>query len=91
MSEVLRKGVKRIYDKKVTVVHDVNLHVRSDNDAVVMVIPTMDLKVDVSMGATVNFTAQPRPIQLFDKASGNNLIWYDKVSAAANAPVCARY
>lgn len=37
------------------------------------------------------FTAQPRLIQLLNKASGNNLIWYDKVSAAANAPVCAQY
>lgn len=43
------------------------------------------------MGSTVNFTTQPKLIQLFDKASGNNLIWYDKDSAASNAPVCKSY
>jgi multiple sugar transport system ATP-binding protein len=70
---------------------EVNLHARSGNDEVVMVIPTVDLKVDVSMGATVNFTTQPRLIQLFDKATGNNLIWFDAASAEANAPVCKEY
>ena len=30
-------------------------------------------------------------IQLFDKESGNNLIWYDPESSAANAPECAKY
>ena len=56
-----------------------------------MVSPTVDLKVDVSTGAKVNFTTQPRLIQLFDKATGNNLIWYDEKSAAADAPVCKKY
>ena len=70
---------------------EVNLHADSNGDEVVMVIPTVDLTVDVSMGSTVNFTTQPRLIQLFDKASGNNLIWYDKDSAANNAPVCKSY
>jgi multiple sugar transport system ATP-binding protein len=70
---------------------EVNLHTRSNNDEVVMVIPTVDLTVDVSMGKTINFTTQPRLIQLFDKASGNNLIWYDEVSAKNNAPMCKEY
>ena len=70
---------------------EVHLHARSDADEVVMVIPTVDLKVDVSQGAKVNFTTQPRLIQLFDKASGNNLVWYDKSSADACAPVCKNY
>jgi hypothetical protein len=56
-----------------------------------MVIPTMDLETDVSMGASIHFTVKPRLIQLFDKKTGNNLIWYDPVSAEANAPECARY
>ena len=30
-------------------------------------------------------------MQFFDKESGNNLIWYDPVSAEANAPVCKEY
>ncbi len=70
---------------------EVNLHADCEGDEVVMVIPTVDLDVDVSMGATVNFTTQPRLIQLFDKATSNNLIWYDAASAAANAPVSKSY
>ena len=70
---------------------EVNLHARSKDDEVVMVIPTVDLEVDVSMGATVNFTTQPKLIQLFDKTTSNNLIWYDKAAAEANAPVCKEY
>jgi len=70
---------------------EVNLHTRSNADEVVMVIPTVDLQTDVSMGKKVHFSTQPGLIQLFDKASGNNLIWYDKESAEANAPVCKNY
>ncbi len=70
---------------------EVHLHARSDEDEVVMVIPTVDLKVDVSAGAKVNFTTQPKLIQLFDKETGNNLIWYDKESADICAPVCKSY
>ena len=51
----------------------------------------MDLKVDVSAGAKVNFTTQPKLIPLFDKASGNNVVWNDKASADACAPVCKNY
>ena len=68
-----------------------NLHARSGADEVVMVIPTVGLEEDVSMGSKVHFSTQPELIQLFDKASGNNLIWYDKESADANAPVCKNY
>ena len=70
---------------------EVNLHADCQGDEVVMVIPTVDLDVDVSMGATVNFTTQPRLIQLFDKATSNNLIWYDAESAKKNAPVSKTY
>ncbi len=68
-----------------------NIHARSNEDEVVMVIPTVDLAADVSMGATVNFTTKPDLIQLFDKASGNNLIWFDPDSATRNEPVCKDY
>ena len=68
-----------------------NIHARTDDDEVVMVIPTIGLGADVSMGSTVRFTTQPELIQLFDKESGNNLIWYDPVSAEANAPECMHY
>ena len=68
-----------------------NLHARCGEDEVVMVIPTVGLAEDVSMGSKVHFNTDPELIQLFDKATGNNLIWYDKVSAENNAPVCRDY
>ena len=68
-----------------------NLHARCGDDEVVMVIPTMDLETDVSMGSEINFTTKPKMIQLFDKETENNLIWFDKASADAHAPECAKY
>jgi multiple sugar transport system ATP-binding protein len=68
-----------------------NIHARSGDDEVVMLIPTVDLTTDVSMGKTINFTTRPHLIQLFDRETGNNLIWYDAESANNNAPVCKRY
>ena len=64
---------------------EVDLHVNCGGDDVVMVLQTMDLEEDVSIGAKLNFTVQPRLIQLFDKESGNNLIWYDQESVDRNA------
>ena len=68
-----------------------NIHARCGDDEVVMLVPTVDLTTDVSMGKTVQFSTKPGLIQLFDKESGNNLIWYDETSAKADAPVCKRY
>ncbi len=68
-----------------------NIHARCGNDEVVMLIPTYDLETDVSMGKTIPFTTKPNLIQLFDKETGNNLIWYDAETAANNAPVCKYY
>ena len=68
-----------------------NIHAKCGEDDVVMVIPTVGLETDVSMGATVSFSTQPELIQLFDKETGNNLIWYDAESAEKNAPVCKKY
>ena len=68
-----------------------NIHARSGDDEVVMVIPTVGLGEDVSMGRVVKFNTQPELLQLFDKESGNNLIWYDPASAEANAPECMNY
>ncbi|MBP5292323.1 MAG: ATP-binding cassette domain-containing protein, partial [Lachnospiraceae bacterium] len=39
MSEVLLKGLKKIYDNKVTAVHDVNLHIK-DKEFIVLVGPS---------------------------------------------------
>ena len=71
--------------------NEVNLHAICDGDRVVMVIPTLNLETDVSMGQEIRFTTQPRLIQLFDKETQNNLIWYDEASAKADAPVCKEY
>jgi hypothetical protein len=68
-----------------------NIHARSNADEVVMVIPTVGTTTDLSIGSTVNFTTKPDLIQLFDKASGNNLIWYDADSVARHEPVCKSY
>ena len=68
-----------------------NIHARSNQDEVVMVVPTVGLDTDVSMGATVQFTTAPDLIQLFDKATSNNLIWYDEVSVSKHEPVCKEY
>ena len=70
---------------------EVHLHADCDGDEVVMVIPTVDLKVDVSQGAEIRFNTKPELIQLFDKDSGNNLIWFDEVSSKADAPVSKTY
>ncbi len=68
-----------------------NIHARCEGDEVVMLIPTVDLTTDVSMGRTVSFTTRPDLIQLFDKETSNNLIWYDEESAKKDAPVCKSY
>ena len=68
-----------------------NIHARSNDDEVVMVVPTVGLETDVSMGAKGNFTTNPDLIQLFDKATSNNLIWYDEVSVSKHEPVCREY
>ena len=68
-----------------------HIHARSNQDEVVMVVPTVGLDTDVSMGATVQFTTAPDLIQLFDKATSNNLIWYDEVSVSKHEPVCREY
>jgi multiple sugar transport system ATP-binding protein len=68
-----------------------NLHARSGNDEVVMVIPTVGLEADVSRGNVISFSTMPELIQLFDKETSRNLIWYDEVSATNNEPVCKSY
>ena len=68
-----------------------NIHAISGDDEVVMVIPTVGLDADVSMGTTVKFDIAPDLIQLFDEETGNNLIWFDEESAKNHAPECAKY
>ena len=68
-----------------------NLHVDCDGDDVIVVLPTVGLKQDVSQGAKIEFTTTPDLIQLFDKETGNNLIWYDAESVEAGSPRCRSY
>ncbi len=70
---------------------EVHIHASSSGDEVVMVVPTIELRQQLNMGDVVPFTMQPGLIQMFDKESGNNLIWYDKASAENCAPVCKSY
>ena len=70
---------------------EVHLHADCQGDEVVMVIQTVDLKTDVSSGTEISFSTKPELIQLFDKETTNNLIWFDEVSAKANAPVSKTY
>ena len=83
--------LKGVVDVSEMLGSEYNIHAKSGDVNIVMVIPTVGLTTDVSMGATVNFTTKPELIQLFDKATGNNLIWYDKESADRNEPVCKNY
>ena len=68
-----------------------NLHVDCDGDDVIVVLPTVGLKQDVSQGAKIEFTTTPDLIQLFDKETGNNFIWYDAESVEAGSPRCRSY
>ena len=68
-----------------------NLHASSNGDDIVMVIPTINIDTDVSMGQTIHFNIRPDLIQLFDEETGLNLIWYDEESDKASAPECAKY
>jgi len=70
---------------------EIHLHTTCDGNEVVMVVPTVGLNVQPKMGDAIRFTAEPGLIQLFDKESQNNLIWFDRASADACQPVCKRY
>ena len=52
---------------------------------------TAVIEVSEMLGSEVHFTVDSGLIQLFDKSSGNNLIWYDENSSKVHAPVCRNY
>ena len=70
-----------------------HLHTNCQGDEIVMIVSTVGLDQGLINGTTtsVNFSFPADLLQLFDKESGNNLVWYDEVSAKANAPVCAKF
>ena len=72
-----------------------SLHLHTDcaGDEVVLVVSTVDVDQGLIDGTTkkVDFTFPANLLQLFDKETGNNLVWFDKESAAKNAPVCSKF
>ena len=72
-----------------------SLHLHTDcaGDEVVLVVSTVDVDQGLMDGTTktVDFTFPANLLQLFDKETGNNLVWFDKESAAKNAPVCSKF
>ena len=70
-----------------------HLHTDCQGDDIVIIASTVGLDSGLVNGTTrtVNFNFPADLLQLFDKDTGNNLVWYDEASARANHPVCARY
>ena len=70
-----------------------HLHTDCNGDEVVIVVSTVNIDPGLMNGTTktVHFTFPADLLQLFDKETGNNLVWFDKESAAKNAPVCAKF
>ncbi len=58
-----------------------------------MIVSTVGLDQGLMNGTTkeVGFGFPAELLQLFDKETGNNLIWYDEASDKAHAPVCAKW
>ena len=69
-----------------------HLHTNCQGDDIVMIVSTVGLDAGLLNGTTktVQFSFPADLLQIFDKATGNNLVWYDEASAKANAPHCAR-
>lgn len=70
---------------------EVHIHGDCMGQEVIMKIPTADLNSAVSTGKKIAFTTEPKFLQLFDKTTGNNLLWYDAESEKQKAPVCKKY
>lgn len=70
---------------------EIDIHVACGSNNIVIVQQTAGLKTDVSAGTTIRFDTEPDLIQLFDKQTGNNLIWYDNESVQAHSPKCRSY
>ncbi len=80
---------------EVTEMMGASLHLHADcqGDDIVMIISTVGLDQGLMNGTTkeVGFGFPADLLQLFDKETGNNLIWYDEASDKAHAPVCAKW
>ena len=70
-----------------------HLHTDCQGDDIVMIVSTVGLDQGLINGTTktVSFNFPAELLQIFDKETGNNLVWYDEASAKANHPVCAKY
>ena len=89
--DVGTEGMKAVVEVAEMLGSEINVHADCDGNKVVMVVPAIGLNVNMKTGADISFSAAAENIQLFDKESGCNLIWYDAESAKNNAPVCKYY
>ncbi len=80
---------------EVTEMMGASLHLHADcqGDDIVIIVSTVGLDQGLMNGTTkeVGFGFPADLLQLFDKETGNNLIWYDEASDKAHAPVCAKW
>ena len=70
---------------------EVTVHAFYGEKEICVVVPVSELKTDIVPGSTLSFGAAPGALQLFDPATGRNLIWYDAGSAEKHEPVCKKY
>ena len=70
-----------------------HLHTDCQGDDIVIIVSTVGLDPGLVNGTarTVDFNFPADLLQLFDKETGNNLVWYDEASAKENRPVCAKF
>ena len=57
---------------------EIHVHAHGPDNSVVIAVPMTDLMKGVEAGQTIHFTFQPGMLHLFDKDTGNNLIWQGK-------------
>ncbi|MBQ3089078.1 MAG: TOBE domain-containing protein, partial [Oscillospiraceae bacterium] len=69
-----------------------HLHTNCAGDEVVLVVSTVGVDQGLIDGTTkeVSFNFPANLLQIFDKATGNNLVWFDQESFDASAPVCKK-
>lgn len=68
-----------------------HVHTRIDNDEIIIVVPKNEKELAIGDKSEFPFFVSPDMLQLFDKDTGNNLIWFDEKSSSSNQPVCCQY
>lgn len=67
------------------------LHTRIDNDEIIIVVPKNKRELAIGDKSEFPFFVSPDMLQLFDKDTGNNLIWFDGKNSSSSQPVCCQY